>query len=195
MAIADQLWQHHLHDGMRQSMCLPISAWKFSRAMHEAGARWSRIQVSQPWSNIGMTQVSKILKAESGFNDPWNAPTFPSKEVVLALAMFSLTDSLAERSLRKVLSSVHTVFPQNDLRGRSFYCIDHSDQSFWQLHTASEMIIPWVVASISHPSQSGQQDWKVKSFLYVIWAKVRFTAISCVIKQSFLDEVYWINAG
>lgn len=120
-------------------MCLPISAWKFSRAMHEAGARWSRIQVSQPWSNIGMTQVSKILKAESGFNDPWNAPTFPSKEVVLALAMFSLTDSLAERSLRKVLSSVHTVFPQNDLRGRSFYCIDHSDQSFWQLHT----VIKW----------------------------------------------------
>ena len=55
-------------------------------------------QVSLPYNNIGIIQVSKILHEDRGFRSPWKAPSLPrAKKAFLALLMLSETEVWADR--------------------------------------------------------------------------------------------------
>ena len=52
----------------------PISYWNCSSSEI---VEESNSHVSQPYSNTGITHVSKMFTADSGFRCPWNASIFP----------------------------------------------------------------------------------------------------------------------
>ena len=78
-----------------RSMRHPISCWKLSRALRDVE---SSSQVSLPYSNTGMIQVSKMLLEDRGFKSPWNAPSLPrAKKAFLALLTFSVMECWVDR--------------------------------------------------------------------------------------------------
>ena len=50
----------------------------------------SNSHVLQPYNNTGITQVSKIFTADSGFRCPWNASIFPKAKTALLIYSYFL---------------------------------------------------------------------------------------------------------